>query len=99
MIEDREARHALRTVQMCSRYQWRVEGSALDLAEYEDAALDALVACLERYDTTRGVAFSVYAAPRMRGAVRGPGCATGLGTHSGALAAGSTPHHGRRCAG
>jgi hypothetical protein len=70
MIDEREARHALRTVLMCSRYQWCVEGYALDLAEYEDAALDALVACLERYDTTRGVAFSVYAAHRIRGAVQ-----------------------------
>src|SRR5206468_623642 len=46
------------------------EGYALDLTEYEDAALDALVACLARYDATRRVPFSVYAAHGIRGAVK-----------------------------
>ena len=70
MIDDRDARHALRTVAMCSQHRWWAEGCALDLAEYEDAALDALVACLARYDATRGVPFSVYAAYSIRGAVK-----------------------------
>jgi hypothetical protein len=41
----------------------------LDLSEYVDAALDAVVACLQRYDATRGVSFSTYAYSRMAGAV------------------------------
>jgi hypothetical protein len=53
-----------------SRSQWHHEGYVLDLAEYEDAALDAVVACLTHYDAARGVPFSVYAGHRMRGAVQ-----------------------------
>jgi hypothetical protein len=70
MIDDHEAQQALRTVQMCSRAQWRADGYALDLSEYEDAAMEAVRACLETYDPTRGVAFSVYAGYRIRGAVK-----------------------------
>src|ERR1043166_1526657 len=69
-IDDQDARHALRLALRVSRRQWHHEGYQLDLSEYEDAALDALVACLTRYDTTRGVPFSVYAGHRMRGAVQ-----------------------------
>ena len=70
MIDAHEAQRVLRTVQRCSRAQWWTDGYALDLSEYVDAALDAVQACLEHYDPTRGVPFSVYAAHRIRGAVR-----------------------------
>src|ERR1043166_60671 len=69
-IDEQDARQALAIVLRMSRQQWHHEGYQLDLSEYEDAALDALVACLTRYDATRGVAFSVYAGHRMRGAVQ-----------------------------
>ena len=69
-IDPHDAAQALRLALRASLWQWRHEGYQLDLSEYEDAALDALVACLAHYDSRRGVAFSVYAAHRIRGAVQ-----------------------------
>src|ERR1043166_2756834 len=60
-IDEQDARHTLALAHRMSRQQWHHEGYVLDLAEYEDAAMDAVVACLARYDARRGVAFSVYA--------------------------------------
>src|ERR1043166_9167172 len=69
-IDPHDAAQARRLALRASLWQWHHEGYVLDLAEYQDAALDALVACLAHYDSQRGVAFSVYAAHRIRGAVQ-----------------------------
>jgi hypothetical protein len=69
-IDEQDARHTLALAHRMSRQQWHHEGYVLDLAEYEDAAMDAMVACLAHYDAARGVPFSVYACHRMRGAVQ-----------------------------
>jgi hypothetical protein len=69
-ITPAEAAKALRFAHAVSRRQWHGEGYRLDLTEYQDAALDALTACLARYTPTRGIPLSTYAYPRIQGAVR-----------------------------
>jgi len=68
MIPEEQARQALRHVEVWSRYYCRLQGGVLDLGEYEDAGMAALLRCLQRYDVTRGVRFATYAEPRIRGA-------------------------------
>jgi hypothetical protein len=69
-LPDTHARKALRTVQILARQQWAHDGYRCDLAEYEDAGMAALAACLARFDPQRGVPFPTYVARRIAGAVR-----------------------------
>src|SRR5262245_55185653 len=68
-ITDLEARKALAFAYALARRQWFREGQRLDLSEYEDTALTALVGCLERYQAG-GKSFSSYVwrcvRPRLR---------------------------------
>lgn len=50
---------------------WRARhGRVLELDEYLDEAMRALIGCLERYDPARGVTFATYAMHRCEGALR-----------------------------
>jgi len=70
MIDDTEARKALRHAQILARQQWRKDGERCDLSEYTDAGRAAIAGCLARFDPQRGVQFQTYAARRIAGAVR-----------------------------
>ena len=70
LIDDAQARKALRRLRIVSERQWLRDGCQCDLSEYEDAGMHALLRCLERFDPTRGVQFATYAEHRINGAVR-----------------------------
>jgi hypothetical protein len=83
MIDEIQARKALRTVQVEAHRQWLLDRKCADLAEYEDAAIAALTSCVARFDPERGVQLHTFAEPRIHGAVQD------------ALAAYETWRHGR----
>jgi hypothetical protein len=82
---------ALRHCLAQSRQQWRHDGQACDLAEYEDAGMAALTGCLQRYDPSSGAAFSTYAYARMRGAIH-DAPETYAAWHTGKYWRGRKPH-------
>ena len=69
LLDDTEARKALRQVQIRAVQQWQRESYRCDLSEYEDAGIAALTGCLARFDPSRGITFTTYAAYRINGAV------------------------------
>ena len=69
LLDDTEARKALRQVQIRAVQQWQRESYRCDLSEYEDAGIAALTGCLARFDPSRGITFTTYAAYRINGVV------------------------------
>jgi hypothetical protein len=70
VIEETQARKALRHGQIRARQQWQRDGARCDLAEYDDAGMAAIASCLARFDPSRGAQFQTYAEYRINGAVR-----------------------------
>lgn len=69
-LPDEEWRRLLAQLRRWAVLKHDQMGATLDPDIYLDAALDALVGLLERYDSQGTVRFFTYAYPRLRGAMR-----------------------------
>jgi hypothetical protein len=65
MITEKEASSALLHAKFCAWRQWKLDGEACDLSEYEDAASEAITRCLARFDPTKGCKFNTYCEQRV----------------------------------
>ena len=65
-----ECQALLRRLRRWAYRQWGKDGRPCDVEEYLEAGCEALVGILQRYTPARGVALTVYATPRLTGALR-----------------------------
>jgi hypothetical protein len=75
MISDQQAQRTLKILYRFAWDQWKQDGKRFNLADYEDEGMTALTFCLERYDTSLGIPFSLYARRRLYGAIHDTHCA------------------------
>ena len=70
MIPDAHLARVLKHVQVEASRACTHQGGGIycDLAEYEDAAMEAIVHCLATYDASKGVGFPTFAEYRIHGA-------------------------------